>query len=294
MSDRIAIMIKTFFKEKTLFNTVKAIENYLDGISYRLYIADDSYLTEEKIRFYESLRRKDHCIAELPFNTGATRSRNYLLELLRDEEYVLRMDDDFEISSETNIPAMIAILTSESEIGAIADLERQFGANKGVRNRQISSWQGLITIRNKTLVKKMIPLKRFEYYGSSGRKFAYADFTRNMLLIKRELFDTIKWEEKLMFAGEHLDFLLQIKNSKWKLVFTTASTHNHREDIEESFSNERYTQTRNSNNASSIKAQVFKEKWGIERMRISRPISSYPNAILAKLTRTIANVMKEV
>ena len=266
----IAVFIKTFMREETFFNCIKSVMQYMSNnhISYRLYIADDGEISEKTKKLYENLRCKGHIILKLPFNTGASKSRNLLLGELQDERYVLRMDDDFELTNETNIFTLKKILDKKFNIGVVADLERQVGIGKSVFSKQISPYQGFFIKTGTTLVKKIVPINKFDYFYVDGIKCAKCDFSRNMLLLKRDIFREIKWEEKLKFAGEHLDFMLQIKHSPWDLVFTPLSIHLHREDIENT-NKSIYSKTKITNMERDI---IYKKKWNIERITISRPI----------------------
>lgn len=266
----IAVFIKTFIREETFFNCIESVIEYMSDnhISNRLYIADDGEISEKKKKLYKNLRCKGHIILELPFNTGASKSRNLLLSELQDERYILRMDDDFELTNETNIFALTKILDKKSNIGVVADLERQVGIGKSVFSKQISPYQGFFIKKGTILVKKIIPLNKFDYFYVDGIKCAKCDFSRNMLLIRRDIFKEIKWEEKIKFAGEHLDFMLQIKHSTWDLVFTPLSIHSHREDIKNT-NKSIYSKTKVAN---MERKNIYIKKWNIERITISRPI----------------------
>ena len=288
----IAVFIKTFMREETFFNCIKSVMQYMsnNNISYRLYISDDGKISEKKKKLYKNLRCKGHIILELPFNTGASKSRNLLLSELQDERYVLRMDDDFELTNETNIFALKKILDKKSNIGVVADLERQVGIGKSVLSKQISPYQGYIIKKGTTLVKKIVPLNKFDYFYVDGIKYAKCDFSRNMLLIRLDIFNEIKWEEKLKFAGEHLDFMLQIKYSSWDLVFTPFSIHLHREDIENT-NKSVYSKTKIANMERKI---IYKKKWNIERITISRPILYIFKAAFLKFVNILGKLAKTI
>jgi len=254
------------------------------------YIAEDGEISEKKKKLYENLRCKGHIILELPFNTGASKSRNLLLGELQDERYVLRMDDDFELTNETNILAMKKIINKKPKIGVVADLERQIGIGKSVFSKQISPYQGFFIKKGTKLVKKIVPLNKFDYFYVDGIKCAKCDFSRNMLLIRRDIFKKIKWEEKLKFAGEHLDFMLQIKHSPWDLVFTPLSIHLHREDIENS-NKSIYSKTKIANMERDI---IYKKKWNIERIVVSRPVPYLLKAAFQKVINIFVKLAKTI
>jgi len=275
----IAIFIKTFYRERSLFSCIQTIRKNLIDISYRLYIADDGEVSKEKSELYNNLKSEGHVVLELPFNTGASASRNMLLGMLQNEKYVLRMDDDFEITPETNLLAMKSILDEFNEVGAVADLERQLGNGKGVFSGEISTSQGVIEIEGDTIIKRMVPLKKFNYRYFGDIQFAKANFTRNMLLLKREIFNDIKWEDNIKFAGEHLDFLLQIKNSKWDIVFTTNSIHTHNESIKNPDNSDIFKKMKTVENSD---LKVLKRKWKINTILVRRPFMNYFKVFFVK------------
>lgn len=288
----IAVFIKTFMREETFFNCINSLMEHMSNnhISYRLYIADDGEISEKKKKLYENLRCEGHIILELPFNTGASKSRNLLLSELQDERYVLRMDDDFELTNETNIFALKKILDKKSNIGVVADLERQVGIGKSVFSKQISPYQGFFIKKGTKLVKKIVPINKFDYFYVDGIKCAKCDFSRNMLLIKRDIFKEIKWEEKLKFAGEHLDFMLQIKYSSWDLVFTPLSIHLHREDIENT-NKSIYNKTKIANMERDI---IYKKKWNIKKIIVSRPVPYLLKAAFQKVISIFGKLVKTI
>jgi len=274
----LAILIKTLIKEKTIRNCVKAIEKSLSNINYRIYIADDGPISTYKKNLYKDLKKKGHKVFELPKNLGASASRNALLGELGEEKFVLRMDDDFHISEETNICDMINVLKEDKNIGAIADLERQIGHGKSVQSGRINPWQGFLLRQNNYLIKKMYPLRKYNFEYIANIRVAKSDFTRNMLLIKREVFEDISWDENLPFANEHVDFLLQLKSSKWDVVFTPDSIHWHRGDLSQIdvcdlF--EEYKKMRISNSQKNKHYNYFLEKWNIKGVKIKRTPEIY-------------------
>lgn len=285
----IAIFIKTFFREKALANCINSIKKNIGEISYSLYIADDGFVSNRKMELYKELKEEGHIIIILPYDTGASKSRNVLLENLKDEKYILRMDDDFEFYEKTNIVAMKKILDSKREIGAVADLERQVGKGKKVGLDNISRLQGFLEKKGDILIKRIIPLKEFKYLDCNGIKYAKCDLTRNMILLKREVFKNIKWEEKLKFDGEHIDFLMQLKNSRWDLVFTPNSIHIHRGDFKESDSNYLKHLINIKNRDSLGKAKILYDKFSFKEIKVCESISKEK---IYDLFRRIVNNLK--
>ena len=229
--DKIAILIKTFERKEFLYGCVESIKSNLNEIPYKIYISDDGTIDNEKNDFYKKLEKEGHFILRLPFNVGASAGRIAILPYIS-EEYILRMDDDFLITKETHIEKMISILENHENIGAISDLERQEGDNpsKGVKSGDIrtNDNHGFVKIFGKTLIKIFEDYRRINFKCFNGIRFYECDLTRNFLLIKKKMLNDVIWDYRLKFFGEHIDFMLQIKNDKkWKLVFTPDSIHTH-------------------------------------------------------------------
>lgn len=285
----LAISIKTLIKETPLLNCIYAIQRKLYNVNYRIYIADDGPISQNKRQLYKKLENEGHKILYLPLNYGASASRNAVLNELHDEQYLLRMDDDFEITNESNIHGMINVLKHNDHIGAIADLERQIGNNKHLQSGRISPWIGDLYIKNNYIIRRMKSLSSFNYLNSAGMRIAKCSFTRNMLLLKREIFADIFWDESIPFIKEHLDFLLQIQYSDWELYFTIDSAHSHRDDLS-FFEGDTYNyyNSYRFENSNSSHVNYFLSKWNVNDVRLKRNFNIYYEKIRQLFFSTIS------
>lgn len=281
----VAILIKTLRRERAFLNCIRSVREHI-RVPHRFYIADDGPASSIKEQLYTELQNDGHRVLRFPTRTGASQSRNALLAILGAEKYVLRLDDDFELTPATDVPGMIQLVERQPEIGAVADLERQIGSGKGVFSGEISPAQGLLEIRDGTLVKRLIPLSEFEYRESGGLRYAYCEFSRNFLLVRREVFRNICWEEELPFAGEHADFLLQLKTAGWKLAFLPGSIHLHREDLSR-LDVDRIHYRREKTGWETI-MPVYRRKWGVHVIRIKRPARYF---VKAAIVRAVAPIL---
>lgn len=277
----VAVLIKTLGREEALTNCVRSVRNRLgeQGISHRIYLADDGPVPEAKQRLYRRLRDEGHLVVEFAERVGGSRARNELADRLEEERWVLRMDDDFELAEETDVRAMRTILRDVPHLGVVADLERQIGDGKGVFSGQISRAQGFFEREGEILVSRLFPPAAFEYVWAGPHRYAHCDFTRNMLLIRREVLREVRWEERLPFAGEHEDFMLQLAEAGWGIAFTPDSVHRHRDDLA-SAGPDGLREDRSRQRAEAI--QVFAEKWGVRQRKVRR---SWPDTIRAALVR---------
>lgn len=283
----VAVLIKTLEREEALLNCLRSVRERLDeqGLDHRIYLADDGPVSETKCELYDRLRSRGHLVRTYGSRVGASRARNELADRLENEPFVLRMDDDFELADETDVAAMRAILQRVPDLGLIGDLERQVGDGKGVFSGQISDGQGFFERRGDVLVRRLLPPEAFEYERAGPHRFARCDFTRNLLLLRREVFREVRWEERLPFAGEHEDFMLQLDAAGWDVAFTPDSIHLHRDDLAR---RGRLVRSGEPSRRREKRAamEVYREKWGVDRKTVRRTLSATLRAAAVRVKRT--------
>jgi len=267
---KIAILIKTFGREQCFFNTLDSIEAFCD-VPYRLYIADDGQVSPEKAARYDRLSRNGHLIMKLDCPTAVTTARNMLARSIDDEQALLRIDDDFEFFEKTNIKAMLTVLDADPAIGVVADIEIQCGDGKGVQDGELCHSQGFIEIHDNILYKIQIPVPDWQWLRAQGVRYAYADHTRNFLLIRRECAVSCPWDERTFILREHMDFMLSIATAGWKLAFTPDSIHKHRDDLARPLEDAQYQGLRQTACGAPSGTDVFLEKWGLKKVETIRP-----------------------
>ncbi len=231
---KIAIIIKTTPNRFSLKWLLLSIEHALSQHTYRLYIADEQPLPEWKQWLYDELKARGHHVKVWDQPVAVTIARNDLINSLRNETFVLRVDDDFELGGEFNIDAMLTILKQDN-IDFCCDVERQIGEGKGKISGETRIESGHILFRKKNRpVIKFITDSSWKYSSFNGISFAKADYMRNLILLKRKVFERVCWNENLLFTGEHVDFFLELKHAGFQGAFTNASIHLHRDDLKQS------------------------------------------------------------
>ena len=228
---KIAVIIKTTPKRKSLLWVINSIELSLDN--YRLYIADEEPIDDWKEELYEKLKQEGHFIKIWNERIAVTKARNYLISQLQDENYVMRLDDDFELGGEFNIQNMLTLLERD-DIDFCADIERQIGEGKNINSGSLRIESGQVKfIDNSPPNLIMKKDSAWKYNAYKGVRYAKADYMRNLILIKRHCFAKVKWNENLKFTGEHLDFYLSLKAMGFQGAFTRDSIHLHRDDLKQ-------------------------------------------------------------
>lgn len=265
----VAVLIKTFGREEALLNCLRSVRRRLreQELTHRIYLADDGPVPPTVREVYDRLREDGHLVVEFDETVGVSRARNELADRLEGEAYVLRMDDDFEVTRETDVAAMRSVLERVPSIGALGDLERQVGLGKGVFSGRISDGQGYFERRGETLVRRLLPPEAFDYERAGPHRYARCDFTRNMLLLRREVLEEVRWEDRLSFAGEHEDFMLELRAAGWEAAFTPDSVHRHRDDLASRGHSESRAE-RSRKRAAAM--EVFREKWGVSDKTVRR------------------------
>lgn len=231
LKKNVAVLIKTTPKRKSLLWVLNSIELSLKN--YRLYIADEKPIDSWKEDLYKKLEKEGHYIKIWNERKAVTKARNHLISQLQDEEYIMRIDDDFELGGEFNIECMLKILERD-DIDFCASIERQIGEGKGIASGKLRIESGLIKLR-KNLPPQVLMKKdsSWDYINYKGVSFAKSDYMRNLIILKRHCFAKVRWNENLKFTGEHLDFYLTLKSMGFQGAFTPESIHLHRDDLKQ-------------------------------------------------------------
>lgn len=263
----IAIIIKTYCRARQVKTCIDSIFNFIDH-PFRIYLADDSPKHVQPTSLYETLIDEGHYVRFFDSKVSVTHARNSLVEQLQDEPYVLRIDDDFIFSKETSLPKMVDVLESSTSIGAVSSVERQLGDGKGIRHEELSDLQGWFFRDGRVLNKLCVPVESVSWLRTAnGVRYAHFDFTRNFLLIKREVFEKVKWREELFIQGEHSAFMLDLKRAGFLLSQTPDSIHCHDELLAKEAS---YLDVRKSEEGLSAMRAFYAEEYGIDSIRSLR------------------------
>ena len=61
----------------------------------------------------------------------------------------------------------------------------------------------------------------------SGTRYRIADQVVNFFLAKREVFNDVRWDDRILIEYEHMDFFLQLRKTKWKAAVSVESQVTH-------------------------------------------------------------------
>jgi GT2 family glycosyltransferase len=252
IEEPIAIGIKTFMRASLLYRTLAAIEKYCP-LPYRLYIADDGPINDEKRWRYQRLKNAGHVIIELPFNSGISVGRNAIVRAAG-ESLILIQDDDIALADAACLPNMLAVLDAAPAIGVVAALV------KGESGEYFASENYAKGIRLELappLLHRTPMPRRIERIGESGPMYVIADQVPNFFLARREALDAVKWDDQIRVEYEHMDWFLGLQKTQWKAAVCLDARAVHFREIAE----RDYFTFRNSQSPAH-----FYGKWGISNI----------------------------
>jgi GT2 family glycosyltransferase len=151
--------------------------------------------------------RKPPTVHRLPFDCGVSVARNHLVDSTP-SEYKLVVDDDGVFTERTDVDAMVRLLDALPEAGAVAGTVTRDGEAVFFGHR--------LEVRGATLHQ----LADDGPYEVRDRvRFKRVDCLPNCALMRRELFDHVRWDPNLKTAAEHFDFYLRMKETSYTVLY---------------------------------------------------------------------------
>ncbi len=251
-SEPVAIGIKTFMRASLLYRTLAAIEKNCT-LPYRLYIADDGKVDDEKRWRYQRLRNAGHVVLELPFNSGISIGRNAIARAVT-ESRVLIQDDDISFADAECLPRLMAVLDAAPEIGVVAALVK---GEDGEYFASESYAKGLRLELNPPLLTRTPAPRHLARVGEGGPLYVMADQVPNFFLARKEALDAVKWDDRIRVEYEHMDWFLGLQKTPWKAAVCLDAHAVHFREVAE----RDYFTFRNSASPAH-----FHAKWGIAKI----------------------------
>ena len=159
-------------------------------------------------------------IIKYPFNFGLSATRNALIDETNDCQFILQLDDDNYVPR--NVLDTTKFLEKHDKIGMVG-----LGCVK--LDGHMMSDATDFEIVDGFLIKTIKRPKETEQ--SMGLLFIYPfEYIPNIAIFKRAVFDDIRWDNKYIIGGEHVDFYLNLKeNTYWKsaLCASLLGIHDH-------------------------------------------------------------------
>lgn len=139
------------------------------------------------------------------------------------------LDDDFVIGEGMQLDVFVKLIELRNDIALV-------GGVMGKRDVNAVIQGGRLYIDNDICFKQCLGDQFNNYQGCRYRE---CDITDNFFLARRIIFDEVCWDNKLKIA-EHTDFFLQIKGTRWKVLFTPDVSVEHIHQENNMYSSYRY------------------------------------------------------
>lgn len=210
----------------TTIERPRALERLLLSIAAHepeaaVYVADQSEAFDSEgydrlaQRLEEAGLRRRPTVDRLPFDCGLSTARNHLVDSTP-SECKLILDDDFVFTEQTDVSKLVRLLELHPEAAAVGG-----GVVRGGRIRHA----GTLLQRDGTTLRQLAaggPLQE-----RAGIRFRQTDCVPNFVLMRRQLFEHMRWDPDLKTAGEHIDFYLRMQDTPYGVLYTPDVTIDH-------------------------------------------------------------------
>lgn len=209
--DNVSFIIKTLKRpaclEKLLFSIVK------DYPRAKITIADDDIKFNKQ--YYKDLwerlmakgLKNKPTAYNRPFDSGLSACRNFLIDNT-DGDYILLLDDDFIFTEKTRIMKMKEILENNPKIGIVGGTVKN--------DEQETHFECVLEKEGDTLYQRP---DGDDWKDCKGIPYKLTGCVLNFAMMRRKIFNDIRWDDKIKIKGEHTDFYLRLKDTKWKVAF---------------------------------------------------------------------------
>lgn len=197
MRGEVSIIIKTFERPRTLDRLLRSILSSPAG-DCSILISDDSLHSINSNLF----ERENIQYFKLPYDSGLSYGRNYLVERV-ETPYCVLLDDDFFFIPATRLDILLDIVSRRGfDLAAGKYDGPQWGPGYGILERT-----------GNDLSIKMGAAPRAMFNG-----LPVYDFTNNFFLARTETLKDVPWDNRFKIYGEHTDFFLRY-SAKYKVTF---------------------------------------------------------------------------
>jgi len=270
----IAVVFDNFLRDQAIFNLIQSIFLYQPGV--KIYIAEQSVYHPNTQKLYDMMIEKGHEIIYCGFDCGISVARNTAIKKVN-EPYIFVADSDNLFTKKTKLKKLINILEKNPELGFLSLYEYD--------DDKLNPYEINLVRKEDKLFYENISLDD----EIRNNDFFYCDYTMNVGMSRKELFDEVVYDNEMKLA-EHLDFFLQIKyNTKWKVGCATKISINN-QNIP--LKNELYDQYRCRN---KMYWKLYINKWHLTE--INKYILSaerYVTDIETKPIKIIENIISPV
>lgn len=229
MEKNLTIVIKTFERKKSLKRLLNSLEKYYKNI--KIIIADDSKKSykEEILKEYSKKLDIDYYILE--FDSGLSKGRNFLLNKV-ETEYFLLCDDDFEFYEKSDLKnAYNKIIKYNLDIlggscsniiapTSVINILKILRKPKRLFNYILKQGENYIYNAKIKIEDKKIYIDRKNNYYSKKEDVIITDMVQNFFIGKTESIKKILgWQPDELKMGEHSIFFIRAKQAGLNVGF---------------------------------------------------------------------------
>jgi GT2 family glycosyltransferase len=197
LTERVTFGITAFERPQHLVKLVDSVLRYYP--SARIIVADNGH---EKAALPPQVE-----VLNLPHDCGLSAARNALIDRL-ETEFLLILEEDFEVLDETRIERFIAVLDHDDEIGFVGGSLYQDG-------RKLEYAVDMYRFRETFCME---PSRRDVRITPGGEIYRPCDMCFNFGLIRREMLREHRWPEELKLA-EHWAYFEAVKRgARWRVA----------------------------------------------------------------------------
>lgn len=234
MNRDIGIGISTFLRDDSLFRLINSILEYLP--EFRIYIVDQGGGANAfKKIFYKGLQKQGHIVKHIPFDSGISKSRWVLKDICK-EPYLVFMEDDFQVTSKTNLYKFQEILEENSHLGIVGGNLQGYATTGAYSFFLDYADDKICYFPLDYLVEKNLTQWK---ETSKGTKFLEASIVSDFTMWKKEV-PNIFDENVHTIEHTHVYLLVRYK-TKYKVAFCPESEIKHAHDAD----NKEYNNFRN-------------------------------------------------
>jgi hypothetical protein len=219
MMSQVDYCITTMMRPQALERLLLSIAAHQPEAS--IHVADQSeefdQATYDRLaeRLEQAGLRERPTVHRLPFDCGSSAARNFLVDATP-SEYKLIIDDDGVFTADTDISVMARLLDGLPDVGVVGGAVARRGRLRSV---------GTLLQQSGSQLREVEAPGEFEEHD--GIRFKRVDFLPNFVLMRRELFEHVRWDPALKTSGEHLDFYLCLRQTPYTAVFTPDAFGEH-------------------------------------------------------------------
>jgi len=219
VSQQVTVLVKTFNRPKTVTGAINQIRKFYPDI--RILLADDS---KETVQLDDNKTE----IFPMPFDSGVSKGRNFLLEKV-ETPYFLMMDDDHYFNGRTRLDNMLSLLEKHNfDILSALVFQRSPFKKEFYLKKLVDFYL------NFDLTDGVLSF--VDGFHERTRDYTRCDLVHQFFLSKTEPIQKIGgWDDRLKTA-DHADFFIRAKKSGLKVGYTHLARVDHVHLKEERFS----------------------------------------------------------